>query len=146
MRIRDFKLSDLDDVLKIEFDVFSDPYPADILIKLYESGVGFAVVELAHSVVGYIIYWVKDGNGHIIAIAIDKNYQGMGIGSRILDIIIDIFGKNDIHNVILEVRKSNLRAIKFYKNHGFITIDEQPNYYEDGETAIIMKCSTHNNT
>ena len=56
MIIRDFRLSDIDDVLAIEYEAFSDPYPVDILLQLYESGAGFAVAEIGKRVVGYMLH------------------------------------------------------------------------------------------
>ncbi|WP_455645106.1 ribosomal protein S18-alanine N-acetyltransferase [Methanosphaera sp.] len=145
MIIRDFKLSDLDDVLRIEFSEFKDPYPVDILIQLYNCGAGFLVAEVAQKIIGYIIFWIKDGFGHIIVIAVDSNYQSMHIGSVLLEKAVYLFKRNNINVVRLEVRKSNIRAIKFYQKNGFVQIAEEDNYYGDGESAIIMQYSNHNN-
>lgn len=40
--------------------------------------------------------------------------------------------------VVLEVRKSNIPAIKLYEGMGFKVAGERPKYYKDGETALIM--------
>ncbi|MBE6485364.1 MAG: ribosomal-protein-alanine N-acetyltransferase [Methanosphaera stadtmanae] len=138
MIIRDFRLSDIDDVLAIEYEAFPDPYPVDILLKLHESGAGFAVVELGNHVVGYIIFWIRDGIGHIIAIAVNSNYRNMHVGSLLLEKTLKVFFSNGINKIGLEVRKSNTSAINFYLKHGFEKTREEENYYGDGEGAIIM--------
>lgn len=145
MIIRDFRLSDIDDVLAIEYEAFSDPYPVDILLKLYESGAGFAVAEVGKRVVGYIIFWIRGGIGHIIAIAVNSNYRNMHVGSLLLEKTINIILSNNINNIGLEVRKSNISAINFYLKHGFVKIREEENYYGDGETAIIMNYTKSEN-
>ena len=45
MIIREFQYSDLQKVYQIETMSFSEPYSVEILIKLYELGVGFLVAE-----------------------------------------------------------------------------------------------------
>ncbi len=139
MIIRDFRLSDLDDVLAIEYEAFPDPYPVDILIKLHQGGAGFAVAELGKHVVGYIIFWIRDGMGHIIAIAVNSNYRNMHVGSLLLEKTLKIFFSNNINVIGLEVRKSNISAINFYLRHGFVKVREEDDYYGDGEGAIIMQ-------
>ncbi len=145
MIIRDFKLSDIDKVLAIEYEAFPDPYPVDVLLQLHRTGVGFIVAEMGKNVVGYVIFWIHEGKGHIIAIAVDSNYRNMHVGSLLLDKTIKIFLSNKIYTVWLEVRKSNTHAINFYLKHGFVKEVEEDNYYSDGEAAIIMKYTKSNN-
>lgn len=145
MIIRDFQLSDIDDVLAIEYEAFSDPYPVAILLQLHDGGAGFIVAELGTRVVGYIIFWIRNGIGHIIAIAVNSNYRKMHIGSLLLDRSLKIFHSNNINTVGLEVRKSNTPAVNFYLKHGFVKVDEEDNYYNDGEAAIIMRYSQMDN-
>lgn len=138
MIIRDFKLSDIDDVLAIEYEAFPDPYPVEVLLQLYNSGAGFLVAEVGHHVVGYTIFWIRDGIGHIIAIAVNSDFRNMCVGSVMLEKTIKIFNSNSIGTVSLEVRKTNTSAVNFYIKHGFIQVSEEDNYYSDGESALIM--------
>lgn len=139
MIIRDFKPTDLDDVLAIEYEAFPDPYPIDVLIQLHERGAGFIVAEVGRHVVGYNIFWIREGIGHIIAIAVNSHFRDMHVGSLLLEKSLSIFSVNNISTVVLEVRKSNVKAINFYIKHGFVTIKEEDNYYSDGESAFIME-------
>ena len=143
MIIRDFLLSDLDDVVRIEYEAFDDRYPVGILLQLYNAGAGFLVAQVAQTIVGYVIFWIKEGQGHIIVIAVDSNYQDMKVGSLLLEKTCFIFKRNNINTVFLEVRKSNIRAINFYKRNGFVKINEEDDYYNDGESAIIMQYSNY---
>ncbi|RAP44511.1 MAG: ribosomal-protein-alanine N-acetyltransferase [Methanosphaera sp. rholeuAM6] len=138
MIIRDFKLSDIDDVLAIEYESFPDPYPVDILLQLHNSGAGFIVAQLGKHVVGYVIFWIRNRIGHIIAIAVDSKYRNMHVGSLMIEKTLKIFFSNNINTVGLEVRKSNTAAVNFYLKHGFVKVSEEEDYYNDGESAIIM--------
>lgn len=143
--IRDFKITDLDDVVKIEFDSFKDPYPMGILLDLYNGGAGFLVAQLGPAVVGYIIFWVREGMGHIIVIAVDERFRNMNVGSMLLFNAIKMLQNNNIFTVRLEVRKSNIPARKFYQKRGFKQVQYQKKYYSDGEDAIIMQYDGTNN-
>lgn len=145
MIIREFKPTDLDDVLTIEYEAFPDPYPIDVLINLHERGAGFIVAEVGKRVVGYNIFWIHEGIGHIIAIAVNSNFRNMSVGSLLLDKSLKVLKYNGIIKVQLEVRKSNTKAINFYIKHGFTTISEEDNYYSDGEAAFIMEYQHNNN-
>ena len=145
MDIRNFQISDLDDVLRIQFQSFDDPYPVGIIIDLFNKGAGFLVAQVGRSVVGYIIFWIRDGVGHIIAIAVDERFRSMKIGTMLLENALDIIKRNDIFTVNLEVRKSNITARKFYLKWGFKQIKYCKSYYSDGEDGIIMQYAITNN-
>ncbi|MDD3985177.1 MAG: ribosomal protein S18-alanine N-acetyltransferase [Methanobacterium sp.] len=139
MIIREFKRSDVKRVLEIETASFRDPYPANILVDIYNLGAGFLVAQENNRVVGYIIFWIKfEEEGHIISIAVDKNYRRMEVGSRLVEKSLNIFKKYNVKSIKLEVRMGNKGARKFYSKMGFKEEKVVENYYEDNEDAIIM--------
>lgn len=140
MIIREFKRPDVKRVLEIELESFDDPYPASILIDIYNLGAGFLVAQQDNIVVGYIIFWIRyEDEGHIISLAVDKNYRRKGIGAELVNYAITIFKKCNVREIKLEVRIGNRGARKFYKKMDFNEKEVFENYYEDGEDAIIMK-------
>ena len=48
-------------------------------------------------------------------------------------------------SVFLEVKRSNLSAINFYKKFNFKEIGFEKKYYSDGEDAIIMRLNKKRN-
>lgn len=54
------------------------------------------------------------------ALFVDVNYQGEGIGSKLIDYASEKYG-----DLELAVYKDNERAVKFYKEKGFEIIKEQ---------------------
>lgn len=79
------------------------------------------------------------GEGSITNIAVHHEYRQRGIASKILEKIIS-HGKNEnLEFITLEVRESNINAIKLYEKFGFEKVGERKNYYSDNhETAILM--------
>jgi [ribosomal protein S18]-alanine N-acetyltransferase len=139
MIIREFKRPDVKRVLEIEIASFSDPYPANILVDIYNLGAGFLVAQENNRVVGYIIFWIKyEDEGHIISIAVDKNHRRQDVGSKLVETSLEAFKKFDVKVIKLEVRIGNKGARKFYTKMGFKEENIVEDYYEDLEDAAIM--------
>lgn len=140
MIIREFKRPDLKRVLEIELSSFNDPYPANVLVDIYNLGAGFLVAQEDNIVVGYIIFWIRfEDEGHIISIAVDRKYHRRKVGSNLVETTLEIFKKYNVRNIRLEVRKGNRKARKFYQKLGFVEKNPLIEYYEDGEDAVVME-------
>jgi len=140
MIIREFKRPDLKRVLEIELTSFDDPYPAHVLVDIYNLGAGFLVAQQDNIVVGYIIFWIRfEDEGHIISLAVDKKYHRKKTGTRLVETALEIFKKYNVNRIRLEVRKGNRKARKFYQKLGFVEKTPLVDYYEDGEDAVIME-------
>ncbi len=139
MIIRKFQTSDLVRVYEIEKMCFPDPYDMNVLLKLSESGFGFLVAEENNIVLGYVLFSINlDCEGHLISLAVDKNYRGRKVGSTLLSSALSIYIQTGINRIILEVRTHNTRAIKFYESRGFNIDRKEFDYYSDGSDAYIM--------
>lgn len=138
MIVRKFRPTDLKRVYEIESMSFDQSYGIQIFQQLYEMKIGFLVAEEDGYVVGYIMFWLKyENQGHIISLAVDKNYRRKGYGTQLLARAIGIlFLISD--TVYLEVRASNTGAIEFYKQFHFKEDRIVPNYYESGEDAVVL--------
>ena len=138
MIVRKFRPTDLKRVYEIENMSFDQTYGIKIFQQLYEMGIGFLVAEIDDYVVGYVMFWLKyENQGHIISIAVDKNYRRRGYGTQLLAKAIGIlFLISD--TIYLEVRASDTGAIEFYKQFQFTQDRIVPNYYESGEDAVIL--------
>ena len=139
MIIREFKRPDVKRVLEIEKTSFNDPYPANILVDIYNLGAGFLVAQENNRVVGYIIFWIRfEDEGHIISIAVDRSYRRQDVGSKLVETSLEIFKKFKVKRIKLEVRVGNKGARKFYSKMGFKEEKIVEDYYEDLEDAVIM--------
>jgi ribosomal-protein-alanine N-acetyltransferase len=97
------------------------------------------VAEEDGYVIGYVIFWIKyEDQGHIISIAVDKNYRRLGAGTQLLVKAISILSLLNIRAIYLEVNENNTGAVEFYKTFNFKIDRVVPGYYENGDGAIIM--------
>jgi len=83
------------------------------------------VAELDGAVVGFIDYyilpslWEKWYEATIPNLFVHKDYQGMGIGSKLLEEVIKRADDAGIVELFVGTEKENRRAIRLYKKHGF---------------------------
>ncbi|MBR4447997.1 ribosomal protein S18-alanine N-acetyltransferase [Methanobrevibacter sp.] len=139
MIIRKFNPNDLKRVYEIENMSFSQSYGINMFQQLYEMGVGFLVAEEEGYVIGYVIFWIKyENQGHIISIAVDKNYRRLKAGTQLLVKAISILSLLRIDTIYLEVNENNTEAVEFYKTFNFKIDRTVPGYYENGDGALVM--------
>ena len=131
MIIRKFVPTDVKRVFEIENMSFDQSYGINMFQQLYEMGIGFLVAEED----GYVKY---EFQGHIISIAVDKNYRRLGAGTQLLVKAIAILSLLRLDTIYLEVNENNTGAVEFYKNFNFKIDRIVPGYYENGDGAIVM--------
>lgn len=84
------------------------------------------IIKKNDQVIGIVIYYKENSKYLLDLIYIKDKYQNLGIGHNIIKNLIDNQKKNKTQ---LEVFKSNIKAIKLYKNLGFQIISETKNKY-----------------
>jgi ribosomal-protein-alanine N-acetyltransferase len=139
--IREMRPSDLDTVMKIERASFSIPWRrAHFLQEMNVSEISVSfVAEKDGKVLGYGVIWVLPGKIHLCNIAVSNSYRRQGIGSNMLEHVLDYARKKKIPQVTLEVREGNKPAIELYKKYGFILKGKRLNYYtSEKENALIL--------
>lgn len=87
---------------------------------------------------GYIIYWTMFDECHILNVAIDPEWRGVGFATKLVRMAINVALKKNLKRVFLEVRKSNEGAFALYQKLGFFVDHIKKNFYENGEDAYFM--------
>ena len=109
MIIRKFVPTDVKRVFEIENMSFDQSYGINMFQQLYEMGIGFLVAEEDDYVIGYVMFWIKyEYQGHIISIAVDKNYRRQGAGTHLLVKAISILSLLKIDTIYLEVNEKTV--------------------------------------
>lgn len=99
----------------------------------------YLVAKIDNEIVGFAgIIPVLD-EADISNIVVNKNYRNQKIGSLLLEALFDLAISLKIQKINLEVRKSNVPAIKLYEKYGFEVCGVRKNYYSNIEDAILMK-------
>jgi len=138
--IRKFEPADFPWVIDIERQVFNEHDPF-FYMQFYETcSDGFIVAQVNGFVVGFVVgFLTSETTGRIFSLAVHPSYQSRKLGSALLKEIIQVFRGIGVSEIILEVRKGNLKAKRFYERHGFHQTEVVERYYNDGESACMMR-------
>lgn len=97
------------------------------------------------TMVGFYIGEKAGPDFTLMDICVAPSEQGKGIAKQLLNQFIDYGEQQNAENLFLEVRESNIPAIKLYENAGFIEMSVRKNYYPSDnpakngfEDAILM--------
>lgn len=81
-------------------------------------------------------------NAEIYNIAVREKFQKKGIGQKLFNRLVSNLRKNNISEIWLEVRQSNIKAINFYEKNGFVKKFVRKDYYNNpSENGLILKYS-----
>lgn len=143
IRLRNFRPEDLFPVLRLANRTLNENYEGGLflhLADLYPDG--FIIAEDGEHVVGFILGVVERAyEARILILAVDDDYRQRGIGSELVRLFIDRFRRGGVRRVKLEVRVSNVAAIRLYERLAFERKKVLPSYYADGEDAYLMSRS-----
>lgn len=132
--------NDLDAVNAIEMQAFQDPWSKQDFINELESNLYSCIYvkEINGEVVAYVDLWIAYENAEIANIAVKKEFLHQGIASELMQYCLQKIQQSKCENFTLEVRVSNMNAIKLYEKFGFQTVSKRKKYYADGEDAYLM--------
>ena len=138
--IRDMWWSDIPRILKIERMSFSTPWTEmAFLNEIYNPTSINKVAVYGNDIVAYICANSVIDEGHILNIAVYPDMRRRGIAVALLENVIGELKKKSCKSLYLEVRASNISAIRFYENYGFVSVGIRKNYYTSPrEDAVVM--------
>jgi ribosomal-protein-alanine N-acetyltransferase len=88
---------------------------------------------------GYCILYPAVDELHLLNITIDPILRRNGIGSRVMQAIEGIAIQQKMSRIILEVRPSNIPAVKLYERMGYAIIGVRRAYYPADEATGIRE-------
>jgi [ribosomal protein S18]-alanine N-acetyltransferase len=139
VEIRRLLYTDLPQVIAIERRVFPTPWSLAMFVLELSKQSGICLAAVAERrLVGYLICSRYDTVWHVMNLAIDVDYQRMGLASVLLS---HLYARvdDDQARFTLEVRRSNVVAIHLYEREGFRAAGVRRRYYQDnGEDALVM--------
>ena len=85
--------------------------------------------------IGLISYSLIYDRIELEYIWVHKDFRKCGIGSKLMDKML----LENVSNVTLEVRKSNVDAIGLYEKYGFKVVSVRDNYYGSEDAFLMMR-------
>ncbi len=140
LEMKPMGVEDLDDVMQIEESSFPTPWTMGIFMREFELEFSHRYVfDFGGGVAGYIVFWLIEGEVHIMSIAVRRDLRRFGFGTEIIERSLDAAKQLGGKYVFLEVREHNDAGIGLYKKMGFRIVYTRKGYYTDTkENALIM--------
>lgn len=133
--------ADLAAVMEIELTAYTHPWSEGIFQDCLRVGYCCWVLTRGNEIIAYGVMSVAAGECHLLNLCVKPELQNQGYGALMLDFLLGLAGKHQADTAFLEVRPSNIFAIKLYQHAGFDEVGIRRNYYpaEFGrEDAIIL--------
>ncbi|MDQ8040990.1 ribosomal protein S18-alanine N-acetyltransferase [Cellulosimicrobium sp. XJ-DQ-B-000] len=139
IRLRPLKAADLDRVVELERELFGRGawtygmladelagfgrwYVAAEPVRLYAAG--------PQPLVGYAGLWFDGDVTQVMTIGVDPAFQHQGVGSVLLEALVERSRELGASAVLLEVRVDNDPALALYAKHGFEQLGIRKRYYQ----------------
>lgn len=132
---------DMNEVLQIERDSFENAWSEeDFLCCLRQRNCIGMVAEHEGQVVGFVIYELHKARLRVLNIAVAVSFRRQGVGTQLIQRLVEKLSQQRRQEILLEVRESNLPAQLFYKSLGFLAVCVLRRYYDDTEEdAYVMR-------
>jgi ribosomal-protein-alanine N-acetyltransferase len=140
--IREAESKDVAAIAEIETLCFSPPWSLeDFLYEIERNELAHYLVCLdGPRLIAYAGLWTVLNEGHITNVAVHPDFRGRGAGAALIGALIERARRLwELSEFTLEVRASNVAAIRLYQNAGFREEGRRRRYYTNPtEEAIIM--------
>ncbi len=132
MNLDDFQ--EIEPIYNLEFDNFWKPQ--NLKSELQNVSSKYIVAKENGKIVGFAGIWYSVDDAHITNIVVRKNYRNKGIGSLLLEKLIELAKTKT--SLTLEVNTKNEIAQNLYLKYGFKNLGIRKKYYDGIEDAYIM--------
>lgn len=134
MNISDFEI--ISPILSSSFDNFWSN--ETLKSELNNSNSHYIVAKLDDQIVGFAGIWKSVDDVHITDIVVKKDFRKKGIGSLLLQKLIELTKSLNYKELTLEVNVLNEPAKQLYLKFGFKELGIRKKYYNNTDDAIIM--------
>lgn len=139
IKISKMNIDDLNKISPILLTEFDDFWNYNIFkSELENENSKYVVAKNNDEIVGFAGIWISIDEAHVTNIVTKKDLRKNGIGSTLLEELINLSKNLNLVSITLEVNENNLDAIKLYKKFGFEKLGIRKKYYNNTDNALIM--------
>ena len=140
--LRQMTEDDVAGVVALERAAYRFPWSEGIFRDCLRVGYVCRVIDLAGALVGYGIMSMGAGEAHILNVCVREDLRCRGLGRRMLEYLLDRAHGSGMLEAFLEVRPSNVVAIRLYQALGFEQVGVRRGYYQapgGREDAAVLR-------
>ena len=132
--------ADIDRFAEIDQKCFTVPWSRKAFEDEFKNSIAvYFAARNDNECIGYAGFWNVSGEGDITNVAVVEEHRRSGVGSMLIEAVLERAKQLNIDIMTLEVRQSNYKAQGLYKKYGFEVIGTRKRYYSDNnEDALIM--------
>lgn len=139
IKISKMNIDDLNKISPVLLTEFDDFWNYNILkSELENENSKYIVAKNNDEIVGFAGIWISIDEAHVTNIVTKKYLRKNGIGSTLLEELINLSKNLNLVSITLEVNENNLDAIKLYEKFGFEKLGIRKKYYNNTDNALIM--------
>lgn len=139
MEITEMTLEDLEQMTNTLYSDFDNFWSYNVLKQELENDkTKYIIAKEKNEVVGFAGISVIFDEATLNNIVVKKSCRGKGIGSEMLETLIDLCSDMNLKTFTLEVNVENTPAIKLYEKFGFKNLGIRKKYYNNTTDAYIM--------
>ena len=127
-------------IAALEQECFAEPWSETaILESMANPAYVFLLGTDGEETVGYVGAYLVLDELQITNVAVTVTARRRGVGNRLIDALVEAASRLGAKTVYLEVRASNLPAIRLYEKHGFASVGTRKRFYtHPTEDGILM--------
>jgi ribosomal-protein-alanine N-acetyltransferase len=141
LRLRPMSDEDVEAVIEVERASYPYPWTAGIFRDCLRVGYCCWMCTLDEMAIGHGVISVAAGECHVLNVCIHPQWQGHGLGRKMLRHLLNLGRRHRADTAFLEVRASNAPAIGLYHAEGFNEVSRRRDYYPGGkgrEDALVF--------
>ena len=133
-------VDDLETIKDTLFNDFDDFWTYNVFKQeLLNPNSQYIIAKIDDEIVGFAGIWKAVDVIHITNIVTKKDKRENGIGSILLENLINLSREmDDVISITLEVDENNIPAKKLYEKYGFKIVGLRKKYYNNLNNAILM--------
>ncbi len=142
VQIRAMTEADVSAVIRLERASYQFPWSEGIFRDCLRVGYVCRVVVRGEELVGYGVMSASAGEAHILNLCVREADRCRGVGRMLLEHLLARAAASGMSEAYLEVRPSNVAAIRLYQSLGFEPIGVRRGYYQavgGREDAAVLK-------
>lgn len=137
---REFKEINLHWLKKFELYEKADDKLLDNPEEFIKNGATIFLAHLDDNIVGTIcLNPINNTTYEILKFAVIDRYKGVGIGSKLMQIGIDLCKQKNIETIVLESSSKLQNALKLYEKLGFEHIDVKETHFITADIKMELK-------
>jgi [ribosomal protein S18]-alanine N-acetyltransferase len=149
---RPLRLADLAYVAALEAQIHAAPWTMGNFRDALAAGYSARVGERDFRIVAYGVLMLAPGEAQILNLSVVPDARREGLGRTLLRLFVEDARNLHVEQLFLEVRTSNVPAIRLYESEGFAPVARRVDYYPGAspdaprEDAIVMRRAVHGDT